>query len=89
MIKPGTQTTEFKVTAGGMFLAALFAALAAFNVLNLSEAQEETVYQLAAASWIFLPMAYTFGRSYVKGKSVSPPPVAGVSSSSSSTSDSD
>lgn len=70
-LTPGKNTTEFLTTVAGLFLSAVLALLAAFDVLHLSEPQKETVFQFVGISWIAIPIAYAFARSYVKGKAVS------------------
>lgn len=69
-LTPGKNTTEFLTTVAGLFLSGMFGVLAAFNVLHLSDVQKDSVYQFVAISWVALPIAYAFARSYVKGKAV-------------------
>lgn len=69
-LTPGKQTTEFLGTITGMFVIALVGALAAFDVLHLTEERKAALYELLAMCFVALPVAYAFARSYVKGKAV-------------------
>lgn len=70
-LTPGVKTSEFLATGAGMFLSTLLTLLAAFNMLHISEQQKQAIYEFSTVSWIALPMAYSFGRSFVKGRAVS------------------
>jgi hypothetical protein len=67
-VKEGSSTSEFKLTVTIMFLSALFAFLAAFNIVHLTEGQKQATYDLVKACWTFAPVAYIASRAYVKGK---------------------
>jgi hypothetical protein len=81
-LTPGIKTSEFYATGAGMFLSTLFTLLAAFNTLHISEQQRQAIYEFSAVSWIALPVAYSFGRSFVKGRAVSSAAAPPSSSSS-------
>lgn len=71
-MKPGYLTSEFMATTAGMFIVTLLAMLAAFRIINITDAQRQTILDFASVSWIALPAVYTFARSWVKSRAAAP-----------------